>query len=421
MAACRNQAEKDSRHHDNFEKTTSSKPSTVSVIMEQWQTTLISYAALGAVGYTTYWYYTKDKRPRTDNRAARASEAKAENDARVARERRRREKSRAQSKKTDEPVFPLPQASQPESKEKSDDRAFAEMMSTARKGTKFGPSSNTQQARVKTFKQSAIGKAERLSGNSSSNGGEEEGSSTTSPILGATSAKNVTSGVDVSDMLEAPAPGPASLRITPSTKPEQPAKQKKEKKVQETESKKQRQQRQKKEAEREELAKAESVRREQLEKHLKAARDDERRRGERASNNGTVYASKPASNAWTSAPAVKPSESAPLLDTIQDGGVSNNSSDATTSPVSNATSTNWDRALPSEEEQMRRLMEQDDSSWTTVPKGRKGKKKANGINGDSDSKENTDPEPKTPEARQIEKPSYFPTNGIEKDADWSVV
>lgn len=261
-----------------------------------------------------------------------------------------------------------------------------------------------------------------LSGTSSTTGadGDDDLSSTNSPAFGATDS--FTNHGEVSDMLEAPAPGPSVLRLTESTQPQRVAKPRQDKAVQEQESKKQRQRKAKNEARKEELRQAEQERRVLLEKQLRTAREAEGR----PAKNGVPVSKPPARNAWSAsgdagsgqsslqAPSLAAGSNTPLLDTFDDtpkqvaeaetgqkaeakelshtadtslysfssprnddlDDVSTLDSVKTQKPGANGTShvnpNTWDRNLPSEEEQMRRLSElQSDGGWKEVKKREK--------------------------------------------------
>lgn len=210
-----------------------------------------------------------------------------------------------------------------------------------------------------------------------------------SPELGATSTTR-SSGMDVSDMLEAPMKGPSVLNITAPTNPQPTRQPKQQKAVQELETKKQRQNRKKKEEQRALREEDEKERRILLEKQLRTAREAEGR----PAKNGLGISNASASNAWKKSaninggakaplPSVNQTE-APLLDTFDDSQSSGNgatslsalANDGGSSPQAPSTSTftsNTD--LPSEEEQLRLISEMDsDNTWNTVNKGGKPKK-----------------------------------------------
>ena len=209
-----------------------------------------------------------------------------------------------------------------------------------------------------------------------------------SPDLGAIQAITP-SGGDVSDMLEAPSKGPSVLRITQPTNP-QPVKQAKPKKVApEPETKKQRQNRQKNEQKKAMREEADKERRTLLEKQLRTAREAEGR----PAKNGLGISHAPSTSAWdkpsssqAETPIVTQNRAAKvdnnaLLDTFdEDKSFLGQSAPRINTGASDRATEHgkaWNRALPSEEEQMKLMNEKDeDNSWNTVGKGGKGKKKS---------------------------------------------
>jgi hypothetical protein len=225
-------------------------------------------------------------------------------------------------------------------KAEAEDLAWAQELERARKGTVV-TGSKRPESRQKTVKQTNANKvAADLSGETSTTGGgdaDDDFSPSASPEL-------VPVAGDFNDMLETRTPGAAILRVVPAQWP-QPAKAKKEFKppVQE-ESKKQRQNRRKNEERKAQLEEIEGVRKTQLENQRRTAREA---RGEPAKNG---MAPKPATNAWAVKP-VQPSTNGSLL--------------LDTSEIANLT----------EKDQIRLITENDESSWQTVSKRTKSKRK----------------------------------------------
>lgn len=274
--------------------------------------------------------------------------------------------------------------------EELDNKEFARQLQSAKSGT-IKPTESQAGSRQKSIKQSRAGDTERsntklahsfdtgsdnFSGPSSTTGvdGDDDLSATNSPQLGATSLKNL-GRADVSDMLEAPTPGPAVLRITEPTIT-QPKKDKKPAQTFEAaETKKQRQNRKKAEAKKAAREEDEQERRVLMEKQRRTAREAEGR----AAKDGSAFMASiaPRTSAWASPIANaqiqsgEATEKVEMLDTY----------DPATKPKvsqpnpSRQTDSNgdWHATLPSEEEQMRILKE--DTEWNTV-QGKKGKKKA---------------------------------------------
>ena len=164
----------------------------------------------------------------------------------------------------------------------------------------------------------------------------------------------------------------------------------------------------------------EKVRRVLLEKQLRTAREAEGR----PAKNGLAQAKAPVDSAWTipktpsdgkttvAKPAVTP---VALLDTFQ--------SDHSNNGVHVKDSTNWERDLPSEEEQMRMINESTDVGWSTVAKGKKGKKTGNGTlvgNGSTTGNESSENGDTTP-AATTRFATVVMTTAQPADSDWSVV
>ncbi|KAI9665240.1 MAG: hypothetical protein M1829_005778 [Trizodia sp. TS-e1964] len=267
----------------------------------------------------------------------------------------------------------------------------------------------------------------KSSANSSTNGGDadDDFSSTGSPAPGGIAEGSYSGSQNVSDMLESPAPGPSILRLTEPIQPPRPVKTvHKTPQVQET--KKQRQNRRKAEEKKASRQEDEKERRILLEKQLKTAREAEGR----PAKNGVVQPRPPVDPAWVSngrpnaggyaaARSTLPFGDAPLLDTFER---------ETRAPAQKTAVQEWERDLPSEEEQLRILNQMDENSgWNTVPTGgKKGKKRSTGNNNSTESSE--------PEASLLPTLSLAPgVWGVPNDAasgkastnatdpDWAVV
>ena len=232
-----------------------------------------------------------------------------------------------------------------------------------------------KQAKAKAPRKKSIQEAVQEAGNkvkAEFDAVASDDSSATSPVR---TAPKAPSGKDVSDMLPTAGAGANVLSIKPSNKPAKATKPKAQKVEAPQETKKQRQNRQKKEAEKAQREEDEKARQVLLEKQRRTAREA---RGEPAKNGEP--AKLPANNPWagqTSGGAVQAPSSAPtgqLLDTFDVASTASSSATNgtmnTPDTVSNSGSYN---GLPSEEEQLRLAME-DDSAWTTIPKGGKKQK-----------------------------------------------
>ncbi|KAK4694591.1 hypothetical protein P7C71_g3014, partial [Lecanoromycetidae sp. Uapishka_2] len=209
-----------------------------------------------------------------------------------------------------------------------------------------------------------------------------------SPEFGATTESGAPSGADISDMLEAPKKGPSVLRLTEPSNPPAFRTPKPQKAAPAPETKKQRQNRQKNEMKKAAREEAEKARLAALEKQKRDVRIAEGR----PMQNG-VNTTKPQDDPWraprslgilppvpkipegTTLPPFpedyQPADS-PLLDTFDESATTVKHDPKTTEEKKT-----WERELPSEEEQIRRISELDsDNAWSTVTKGGKGKKKA---------------------------------------------
>lgn len=258
-----------------------------------------------------------------------------------------------------------------------------------------------------------------------------DSSSASSPVRATPSAP---SGRDVSDMLPSAGAAANVLSIKGSDKPAKASKAKAQKVEAPQETKKQRQNRQKKEAEKAQREEDEKARQVLLEKQRRTAREA---RGEPAKNG--VPAKLPSTNPWagqSSGGAVQAPSAATgqLLDTFDVASTASSSATNgtlnTPDTVSNSGSFN---GLPSEEEQLRLAME-DDSAWTTIPKGGK-KQKTTQVAEESNATSAAPVQPiKAAQAPQIKKtenraPISSSRYGIlsepftttEKDSDWPVM
>lgn len=229
---------------------------------------------------------------------------------------------------------------------------------------------------------------------------DDDESSNASPELKAADAG------DVSDMLEPKSSGPSVLRLTDTDKVK-PKKEKKAKEPEKTETKKQRQNRKKREQEQEQ--------RREDEKQRKAAEEAQRRQARiaegRAAKDGSAFMAAQAQqpSVWTgngpngsgNASTTTNGDSAPavLLDTFDtDSYVNVSLPKAKSVPKGkDATSATWISSLPSEEEQMEML--RDEEAWNTV-KTKKSKKKTNNAAAESANESEPSAAPSKPILKQ---------------------
>ncbi|KAI1650359.1 uncharacterized protein F4817DRAFT_312729 [Daldinia loculata] len=258
-----------------------------------------------------------------------------------------------------------------EATSKKADREFARQLSNTHAGTKFSTkkSDDKKQKSVKQSKAQEIpdasaGKASVPS--SHAGDADDDLSSQASPVVGAVD------GRDVSDMLEPVASGPSVLRLTDtdSVKP----KERKQKAPEVVETKKQRQNRKKAEAAKAAREEEEKERKVKLEQQRRTARIAE---GRPAKDGSSFTAS--AQNAWNEKSTNKNSTVQPL-DTFEQQAKVEPTKPSTVSTVSTVSAAGptkksdpWLSGMPSEEEQMELLRQED--SWSEVKTKKKGKKK----------------------------------------------
>ncbi|EOD43824.1 uncharacterized protein LTHEOB_9123 [Neofusicoccum parvum] len=404
--------------------------------MEPWQ----SWGLFLTLGAVVYFYYSNNKktaarpargqpvaeetapRPtRKETKPKRKPEAVASGTDAAARVEKPSEPKGRNKKKEQKVAAQAPAVvAQPVADEKDDDadKEWARQLAQLKEGTKLAPPER-KDGRSKTVKQRAANADRTFASGSSTNGADADAevSPALSPALKASSSR------DVSDMLEAPAAGPSVLRLTESTNPAPAKKQQKKAAPEPTETKKQRQNRKKAEQAKALREEEEKERKVLAEKQRRTAREA---RGEPAKN-GLSAGPTSAPSVWTQKETPKTNGGGALLDTFEhDGGSTASSANLAASGTSASTAgTNWERDLPSEEEQLRLVME--DSTWSTVEtKGKKGKKKTQ-----------TEPETeqfavKTPEVRSLPltettntsrsntlSSDFEPANGLKASADIS--
>ncbi|OAX80267.1 hypothetical protein ACJ72_05400 [Emergomyces africanus] len=357
---------------------------------------LLSWAIMLFVSGGCFWYYGIRSSPKARTPLSKAALERHENGfltKKTKRNKAKRSPDNASSSGTPTPpAKPFLEVSEKQKMdflrgeeavdEGMDNREFAKQFSKAKEGTKL-PSADNQanrnEVRTKKIVRSAVEAGNKdatvSSTRTSSTTGadaDDDLSSINSPVVNPT----LQVAGDVSDMLGSPPAGIPTLRLVGNLQSEQPTK-KKQKSEKIEESKKQRQRRLKNESRKMMVQEAERERRIQLEKQLHLAREHERR--EAAKSKAT-----PVTNAWKTGATTnhqpngvsKPTNatSAPLLDTFD--------------PTSQATNTNppaasenikpsaylesWASNLPSEEEQIRIILSENE--WTTVSNRKKERK-----------------------------------------------
>jgi hypothetical protein len=261
-----------------------------------------------------------------------------------------------------------------------DNREFARQLANVKQGTNLNAPKKSDEKRHKSVKQSRAqiidDKADqtKVSAPSSTAGADadDDESSTPSPEIKAVDAAGV------SDMLEPKAAGPSVLRLTDTDKVK-PKKEKKAKVPEKVETKKQRQNRQK--------AEAAKALREETEKQRKADMEAQRRQariaeGRPAKDGSGFMAAQAQRSAWTGN-GVNGSTSSnatnggflPVqpLDTFDTSSYTDVSVPKSATPVKTNPADSWIATLPSEEEQMEML--RDEEAWNTVTTKKTSKKK----------------------------------------------
>jgi hypothetical protein len=332
-----------------------------------------------------YYYYSKDGRQREfRGRGARkdlsraaavapvgdsARRKKQQDRPRPVSNRHRESETRASESHIAQPVH--------DTREEKENNAWAHDLAQKKKGTTLKAPAHAA-TRLKTVKQnSANSRSEELSAESSITDADDDISTAVSPALNGRGPN----GRDVSDMLEAAAPGPSVLKLTEPTNPRKEKQKQQVKAAAPKETKKDRQNRKKAEEKKAQREADEKERRVLMESQRKTAREA---RGEPAKN-GLGIAPAPAGNAWkaTNGSAPISAGNTQLLDTFAQDDTTTTGSTAPTSvsasPVQPTNEKWFNGPMPSEEEQQRMLLEQDENAWVTVSKAKKGSKQANGA------------------------------------------
>jgi hypothetical protein len=339
--------------------------------------TIAGYAILIGFGYAIYQLSQGQRarnQPRAQIKPAKSSQAETRKEDRKKKQRQEAFASEAQETSKKPKAEPETSAWTSNAKDKDDNvdnREFARQLAKAKEGTKFAAKSDAGKQREKSVKQSRANKVagaaeEKESAPSSTTGADadDDQSSVTSPEVGPA----VAVAGDVSDMLEAAPARTTVLRLTDT----EPKKQNKKTPKAEApvETKKQRQNRKKAEAAKAAREESEKERKVLEEKQRRAARIAENRT---AKDGSQFTAAQNKSSAWKEG-APKAPEAAQTngfhqpLDTYEKAPAS-----AVNAPKS--TDSKWIESLPSEEEQIQLL--QNDDDWSTVKtKSKKGAKNA---------------------------------------------
>lgn len=335
--------------------------------------------------------HTKPKRQRVNDAPAAAPAAaqpKASKETYAAAAKQEQPKAASQPKTTQKGTQKGTQKKSAVGHSSDDDEAnnreFARQLASVKQGTKFTAKSKDD-VRQKSVKQSRAEEAPKkaaaaaapeepkVSAPSSTAGvdADDDQSSAASPVVSAVNAAG-----DVSDMLEKPAPGPSVLRLT-DTEEKNKNKPHTAKAAAPVETKKQRQNRKKAEAAKAAREEAEADRKVRLEAQRKTVRLAE---GRAAQDGSGFMAAKAQGNAWTGSNKPNGDSNGHLpvqpLDTFDAEKPAETPAPPAAKPQKKtaASGETWIEALPSEEEQIQMLREEE--SWSTVKtKARKNKKK----------------------------------------------
>ncbi|KAI0549069.1 hypothetical protein F4679DRAFT_278794 [Xylaria curta] len=332
-------------------------------------TTMGGYAVIAVV--LGVWYYTAQKKEQ-NRRSHIVKQPTRHGDRDIAADVKK--KTEKATKPKSKPNPSLPERNEPtvsssnynkeedEIADKKADRDFARQLSNTHAGTKFN-TKKSDDKRQKSVKQSKAQEIipDKISAPSSTTGdADDDLSPQASPAVVAADSQGV------SDMLEPVAPGPSVLRLTETDSVKKP-KERKAKAAEPVETKKQRQNRKKAEAAKAAREEEEKERKVKMEQQRRTARIAEGRPAKDGSGSAA------AQNAWNSSS----NGGAPvqLLDTLEQQPKpqpAKASAPAPAAPATKAASDPWS-GLPSEEEQLEMIRQED--SWSEVKTKKKGKKK----------------------------------------------
>lgn len=413
-------------------------------------TTVVGWVALIAIG--AYFYYTWPSKssarrsragskvttryveaPKAPPKAKRSKKDGYQSSGDQSGDKKKKVKPEVKPAQQEKQPIVEPAAQASDHDDELDNREFARQLTSAKAGTLL-PSKTKIGTKQKSVKQTralekpAAAEASSDATATSSAAGADAGadadddrSPLNSPELAATSIEAPVTNGGISDMLEAPAPGPSVLRVTAPTNPTQPKKTKPQAAPEPTETKKQRQNRKKAELKKAAREEEEQERKVILEKQRRTAREAE---GRAAKDGSTFMAAKaPTNNKWTAPPAVT-SKAGPangkaveLLDTLAQP---KNKLDTTAAEVPTSGSehagSDWQTlasALPSEEEQLRLALE-DSDNWETVQTKEKRKAKKAAQTSQQDGKK------ATTEKENVQSPFYGPHTPTPPGKKWEM-
>lgn len=377
-------------------------------------TTIGGWAVIVGVG-GLIWYrnFKQQQQKRTERRGSFTRQSVKHNEVELGSDAKKKTEKATKPKPkpkapTDTPTQPTPNVDynreEVEAADKKADREFARQLSSAHAGTKFNTkkSDEKKQKSVKQSKAQEISEVQagKISVPSSHAGdADDDLSSQASPVVVAADSR------DVSDMLEPTAPGPSVLRLTDTDSVKKP-KERKQKAPEVVETKKQRQNRKKAEAAKAAREEEEKERKVKLEQQRRTARIAEGR----AAKDGSTFVAN-TQNAWNGKSTNGDNNTVQPLDTFEEKPKAEPVKPAKSAAATKAAepikekSDPWISGVPSEEEQMEMLRQED--SWSEVKTKKKGKKKD--LSGETSSSAPATNGGSTPTA----KPSA-PVNGTNK-------
>jgi hypothetical protein len=331
-------------------------------------TTIGGYVAIAVV--CGIWYYTsqnKNRRPQDIKQTIKKADRDVATDFKKKAEKTIKPKPKPKPSVADRSESTVSNTNynqdEVEVADKKADREFARQLSNTIAGTKFNTkkSEDKRQKSVKQSKAQEVSSGKVSTPSSTTGDADDDLSPQVSPVVAAADSHGV------SDMLEPVASGPSVLRLTSTDSVKKP-KDKKAKAAEPVETKKQRQNRKK--------AEAAKAAREEEEKERKVKMEQQRRTARvaegRPAKDGSGFVA--TQNAWNSSPA-NDSPPTQLLDTFEQQPKpepTKTPTPAPAAPAKKATSDPWS-GLPSEEEQLEMIRQED--SWNEVKTKKKGKRK----------------------------------------------
>ena len=350
--------------------------------------TIGAYAALAGVSYAVYHVSTQKKKGAVSAKSSKSAQPEPRKEDRKKKQRmesftsENHESSEKASKPKSTTKETAPSAPEKTSaavtiKDDADDAEFAKQLAKAQQGKQFatGSESSKKKQKAKSVKQSRANNIDApaedkptVQSASSPNGVEadDDQSATQSPVAEPADASGV------ADMLEPAAAAPSVLRLT-ETEPKDKKKKKVAKAAEPVETKKQRQNRKKAEAAKAAREEAEKERKVLEEKQRRAARIGEGRVAKDGSQYTNAAAAKSAWNQGapngTKTEASASNSTYALLDTVGDEvkdepKIKKEAQQAPKPQPASTAQSSWSSSLPTEEEQIEMLKEEDE--WSTV-------------------------------------------------------